>query len=340
MRRTFSAIPRAGICKRMSTLNIYCNAHFPESAARILREGIGANRLILSQKPQESNLVAGGPDPLLAEADIALGQPDAASITLHPRLRWVHLTTAGYDRYDRPDVRAALHARGGALTTSSGVYDEPCAQHALSLIMAQARQLPAALKSGLTDRSWPIKELRGRSRLLGGQTVLILGFGSIARRLAQYLKPLGTKVIAVRRTVRGDEPVETFPETQVNELLQQADHVVNILPGGAATERYFTSARFALMKPSAVFYNIGRGSTVDQTALAEALASSRIAAAYLDVTTPEPLPPDHPLWAAPNCYITPHTAGGHDTEFNRLAQHFVANLKRWEQGEGLENKVV
>jgi phosphoglycerate dehydrogenase-like enzyme len=98
--------------------------------------------------------------------------------------------------------------------------------------------------------------------------------------------------------------------------------------------------RLARMKPSAVFYNIGRGTTVDQTALLEALRAGKIAAARLDVTDPEPLPPDHPLWTAPNCQITPHTAGGHAEEFHRLVGHFLTNLGRYLKGEELRDRVI
>ena len=89
-----------------------------------------------------------------------------------------------------------------------------------------------------------------------------------------------------------------------------------------------------------MFYNIGRGTTVDQSALLDALHTGKLSAAYLDVTNPEPLPPDHPLWSAPNCYITPHTAGGHHDEFERLARHFIDNLRRFERGEELVDRIV
>ncbi len=94
------------------------------------------------------------------------------------------------------------------------------------------------------------------------------------------------------------------------------------------------------MKPEAIFYNIGRGTTVDQTALLSALESRRIAGAYLDVTEPEPLPIEHPLWSTPNCYITPHMAGGHATEFLRLVDHFLDNLQRFETREQLKDQVA
>jgi phosphoglycerate dehydrogenase-like enzyme len=111
------------------------------------------------------------------------------------------------------------------------------------------------------------------------------------------------------------------------------------LPESASTRRFFDSERFGQFKPGARYYNIGRGPTTDQEALRTALTSGRLAAAYLDVTDPEPLPPDHPLWSLPNCYITPHTGGGHVTEPIRTVQHFIDNLRRYERGEPLVDRV-
>jgi phosphoglycerate dehydrogenase-like enzyme len=123
-------------------------------------------------------------------------------------------------------------------------------------------------------------------------------------------------------------------------LTTQAHHIVNILPESAETRHFFNRARFAAVKPGAIFYNIGRGVTVDQEALLEALRSGRIAAAWLDVTDPEPLPDDHPLWAEPHCFVTPHVAGGHVDEAKTLVRHFLTNLERFVHGEPLLDRVM
>src|SRR6185295_10525220 len=104
--------------------------------------------------------------------------------------------------------------------------------------------------------------------------------------------------------------VHIIPEEKISAVLPRADHVVNILPDNAGTLNYVNARRLACFKPGASFYNVGRGTTVDQAALLAALNSGRLGAAYLDVFDPEPLPPDHPFWTAPRCYVTPHTAGG------------------------------
>jgi phosphoglycerate dehydrogenase-like enzyme len=122
--------------------------------------------------------------------------------------------------------------------------------------------------------------------------------------------------------------------------LGAADHVVNLLPDNPSTYRFFDDPRFRQCKAAACFYSLGRGTTTDQDALLAALHSGRLAAAYVDVTDPEPLPPDRPLWSAPNCYITPHTSGGHTGEAERLVEHFLRSLRRFERQEPLENEIL
>jgi phosphoglycerate dehydrogenase-like enzyme len=226
------------------------------------------------------------------------------------------------------------------LTNSSLVYNEPCAEHVLAFMLAEARQLPASLDTQRADRAWPTLERRAASHLLLGQNVVLLGFGAIGRRLAELLAPFHVQLTAVRRRPAGDEGVAVVTEDQLDAALASADHIVNILPENPATRHYVNAARLAVTKSGAIFYNIGRGTTVDQQALLDALRSGRLAAAYLDVTDPEPLPVDHPLWSTPNCYITPHTAGGHHDEPERLVRHFVENLRRFEHGEALLDRVI
>jgi phosphoglycerate dehydrogenase-like enzyme len=322
-------------------LVIWCNADLPDVARAQLEAGTREHSLVI---PRAGLVAAGGsgtPDLLLAEADVAFGQPEPRQLLATPRLRWIHLSSAGYGPYDGAELRAALAAQGARLTKSSLVYDEPCAEHVLAFMLAEARQLPAAIANARGPRAWPQLPLRARSRRLGGQSVVVVGFGTIARRLVALLEPFGMTVTGVRQRVSGDEPVPTFAwgSPGADGALAAADHVVDVLPGGAGTRQAFDAARLAALKPGAVFYNIGRGTTVDQDALAAALTSGRLAAAYLDVADPEPLPPDHPLWAAPNCLVTPHTAGGHADEGERVVRHFLDNLARFTGGRPLQDEV-
>jgi len=319
-------------------LTIWCNADLTDAAQNALVQSVQPHRLLLS-KATANNLTGGTADSLMAQADIAFGQPDPEQVIALPRLRWVHLTSAGYTRYDRADLRVALAQRRGILTNSSSVYDEPCAQHVLAMMLACSQQLPVSFANQATVRFWPAAPLRQRSFLLRGQTALILGFGAIARRLVQLLHPFQMNLLAVRRKPRGDEPIDVRDISQLDALLPLADHVIDVLPASVSTDRLVDARRLALMKRSAFFYNIGRGNTVDQPALLAALQSGQIAGAYLDVTDPEPLPPDHPLWTVPNCHITPHTAGGHVDEFDRLVAHFLENLHRWPSGAKLLDQV-
>ena len=307
---------------------------------RELREGVAPHELLLSSQLSASVLTEGAADPRLREAEIAFGQPDARAVLESPRLQWVNLTSAGYTRYDTPEFRAAVTERGLILTNSSTVYAEACAEHALAFILAQARQLPTALQSGAASGTPEWLSLRHSSPLLRGQRAILFGYGAIAARLAAMLAPFHMKVVAVRRQSRGDEAVPIVPPEAVAAVLSAADHVVDILPDNAASAGFFCKERFAEMKRGAIFYNIGRGSTVDQDALAAALRSEQLGAAWLDVTTPEPLPEGHPLLQIRNCYITPHTAGGQRAEPETLVRHFLENLRRFEAGVDLRDRVV
>ncbi|MDE3084521.1 MAG: D-2-hydroxyacid dehydrogenase, partial [Verrucomicrobiota bacterium] len=119
-----------------------------------------------------------------------------------------------------------------------------------------------------------------------------------------------------------------------------ADHVVDILPDNETTRGYVNARRLSWLKPGAKFYNAGRGTTVDQRALLEALQSGRLGAAYLDVTEPEPLPAEHPFWTASNCFITPHTAGGRHDQGEALVRHFLANFEAFQRGRPLADRVI
>ena len=313
-------------------LTIWFDGSVPASVRDQLKEAVQPHRTIQATGPSA---------PTAIDADIAVGQPSVDAVLSSPPIQWVHVTSAGYTRYDTDHFRSAFAARNGILTNSSWVYGEPCAEHLLAMMMALARQLPVAWAEQSGPRGWHAGPIRAKSQLLLGQSALILGFGSIGQRIAELLAPFHMNLVAIRRRPSsGPTPIRVEPVERLDNLLPQADHVLNALPANAASDNFVSAHRIGLMKPGAIFYNIGRGSTVDQAALLDALRSGRLAAAYLDVTHPEPLPPDHPLWSAPNCYITPHSAGGHTTEPKRIIEHFLANLRHYERNEPMADRVI
>ncbi|WP_233562624.1 D-2-hydroxyacid dehydrogenase [Sorangium cellulosum] len=324
----------------MGRMVVACTMTFPAEAERLLAEGVAPHELAMPAARSAENLAVVGRDPVVLGADVVFGQPHPDDVCAAPRLRWVHLSTAGYTRYDVAAVRAALAARGAVLTTSSGVYADPCAEHALAFLLAASRRLPECLENQLGPRGWPDAKVRSRSALLRGRRVLLLGFGAIGRRLAALLAPFEVELCILRARPRGDEPGRVVGPEALDDAFAWADHVVSSLPAAEGTRGLVSRALLARMRPDAWFFNVGRGATVDQAALLEALEARRLAGAYLDVTDPEPLPPDHPLWRAPGCYVTPHAAGGRREEPLAQVEHFLANLRRFERGEPLEDRVI
>ena len=248
-----------------------------------------------------------------------------------PRLRWIQSISAGVEEFARP----VLTEHGVILTSAAGVYDPGLAESVLGFLLAlSARILDDAR---LAPGSWPAE----KTRLLRGTTALIVGAGSIGTETGRLLRAAGVRVRGIARTSRASDDVfERIGEADdLRAELPEADHVVNVLPRTASTERMFDAAAFAAMKPTAFFVNIGRGATVDEAALIDALTSGRIGGAALDVFEVEPLPADSPLWAMPNVLVSPHRAGDHDAWPRDAVALFADNLRRYLAGEPLRNVV-
>ena len=324
----------------MSTLTIFSDSHLTGRAEQLLNDGISPHEILVPKKRPASILSKPVPDPSFALADIAFGQPDVESIRCSEKLKWLHVSTAGFTRYDTPEFRALAAERGLIVTNSSSVYAAACAEHALALMLAQSRLLPQALPSQAANGDAEWLSLRAGSISLRGQSLVILGFGGIALELVRLLAPFEMKITAMRRSPRGDEGFLTVTPADLPAALAEADHVINILPENAESIRFICAERLAKMKRGSVFYNIGRGTTVDQEDLLGSLRSGHLAAAWLDVTDPEPLPADHPLRAEPTCHITPHIAGGHAGEAITLVKHFLGNFHRYLAGESLRDRIM
>lgn len=324
------------------SLTVWANHELRPGARELFYDSLArlGCRVLQSAKSSRSVLTPGEPDPLLAEADIAYGQPDPVDVMRHPRLRWVAVSTAGYTRYDRDDFRQAMRSRGTLVSNASSVFANPCAEHALAMMLCFSRELPGYILNKAGARAWNYAEGRYTIQTLTGKTVVLLGYGAIAKRLTELLAPFRCRIIGVRRAPRGDEGIEMVREADVATVLPLADHVVNCLPDAAGTRHFCNERFFGALRRGAYFYNIGRGSTVDQLALLLALQSRQVGAAFLDALDPEPLPPEHALWNEPHCHITPHLAGGHREQDENLVRHFTDNLGRFLRQEPLVDRIV
>lgn len=271
-----------------------------------------------------------------ARTTLLLGFVPPEDLKTFPRLKWVQSWNAGVDPYLVPGVLP----EGVILTCAAGAYGPAVSEHMLAMLLAIYKRLPA-YRDQQDPHTWT--DL-GHVRSLRGETVLVGGTGDIGRHFARLCRALGAK--AVMGLHRSNAPVEafdqTFPLSAIDELLPQADVVALALPHDAETAGLLDRRRLLLMKPDAVLLNAGRGSAIDCAALAEVLDQGHLWGAGLDVTDPEPLPPEHPLWDAPGALITPHTAGGYDhmqITLDRLQALFLDNLDRFLNGLPLRNRM-
>lgn len=321
-------------------LKIYVDFSLTPEAKELLESESAPHQIVYPDKPAASVLSKTEPDESFYEADVAFGQPDTEAIEKATSLKWIQINTSGITRYDTPEFRSQMKDRGIPVCNSANVYNEACADHALSFMLAQSRQLPQSLGFTASNVSDDWMRLRRESVSLKGQSALIVGYGAIGERLVELLAPYKMDLKAYRRQARGNEAVPVVDAASLSTALSHADHVINILPDSDETRNFFDESRFTQFKSGSVFYNIGRGTTVDQTALEQSLKTDHLKAAWLDVTDPEPLPEGHPLLSLKNCYITPHIAGGHFGENTHCIEHFLANLKRFTNGEALVNRVM
>jgi len=248
-----------------------------------------------------------------------------------PNLRWFQAMNAGLERLDR----AGVLQRGFAVTNGSGLASSPIGEYCAATMMMLAKQLHRYTRNQL-DHKW--EPMRGGATLVG-KTCGVIGLGAIGREAAKRARALGMRVVASRRTADGTDPDcdELIAYSDLRSLLAQSDYVIVAAPLTRETHHLLDAAAFAAMKPTASVINIARGELIDQDALFEALQAGTIASAALDVTTPEPLPADHPLWDLPNVLITPHISGASDRREGTAAALFMENLQRYLKGEPLKN---
>ena len=260
-----------------------------------------------------------------------VGHDPAAFPELPGSVRWVQLSSAGVERW----VRAGVVSGERTFTSATGAYGSPVAEHALALMLAGDKALPAFARS----RSWD-GHGRAEARALAGATVAIVGAGGIGRALIGLLQPFGAEILAVTR--RGhDVPgaARTYAAGELDEVWPNAHHVVIAAPATDGTRHLVGARELAAMRADAWLVNVARGSLVDTDALVGALREHAIAGAALDVTDPEPLPDGHPLWDLPNALITPHIATPPEAERRHFAERVRENVRRFAAGEPLEGVI-
>ena len=274
-----------------------------------------------------------------ASAEAVLGEPAPESVAQAPNLRWIQMSWAGADRYTGADVPLPAGVR---VTCASGAYGGAIAEFIFGVILALYRQLPQYARQQASCLWRPV----GGSLGIEGKTVLIVGAGDIGTAFAKRLRPFcPSAVLGIRRTVR-EKPAEfdeMYGMDRLLPLLGRADITVCCLPNTPETRGLLDAGALRAMKPGSLLVNVGRGSLVDLDALASALASGHLAGAALDVTEPEPLPPEHPLWRMENVLITPHVAGVGFGGVPEIADKIVAlccdNLRRYRAGRPLRSQV-
>ena len=273
---------------------------------------------------------------LVARADVSFDfdwdRPQALPESA-PNLRWIQATSAGIGEHVR---RLDLPRDSILLTTAAGVHAQPLAEFALLGALYLAKDVPM-LRQWQAEHRWD----RFCGRELARSRALIIGMGSIGRRIAELLHAVGVEVIGQRRSSHADIPAgvtRMITQGQLDAELANVDYLIVAAPGTPETRHLIDKRRLALLPSSAVLINVGRGSIVDEAAMVRALQVGRLRGAALDVFEREPLPDDSPLWTMPNVLMSPHSASTVEQENERIVDLFIENLRRYLDGQPLLNQ--
>ena len=256
------------------------------------------------------------------------------------KLRWIHSTAAAVHALMSPEVMES----DVVVTNARGVHGPVVAEHAIALMFAIARKIPAAVRAQ-RQRVWAQEEMWREApppRELQGATLGMIGLGSIGREVARRAEALGMRVLAVReQPEKGSAPgvAEVCGPQELGRVLGLSDYVVLAAPLTGETRSIIDGARLAQMKLTACLVNVSRGALVDEAALIDALRQKKIAAAALDVFDSEPLPPESPLWDMKNVLITPHIGSVTEKLWERQYGLFSENLRRFQARETLVGMV-
>ncbi|WP_433627208.1 NAD(P)-dependent oxidoreductase [Halomicrococcus sp. NG-SE-24] len=299
-----------------------------ESYAEELRERLPDRTVALARTPkQERNLVT--------DARVVTGiTVDEDLLTRAERLELFACTFAGTDHVPMD----AFAERGVAVTNAGGIHAPGIAEQAIGNVLVFARRL---------HEGWRRKQRAEWRHFQSGEltdsTVTVVGLGSIGKAVVQRLQGFDVETIGVRYTPEKGGPTDEvvgFEEEAIHDAFSRSEYVVVACPLNDMTRGLVGESEFATMPTDAVLVNTARGPIVDTDALVSALRSNKIRGAALDVTDPEPLPADHPLWNLENCLVTPHTGGHTPRHWERLADIVAANVERLDTGETLENQVL
>ena len=246
-----------------------------------------------------------------------------------PSLRWVQLCSTGFSDNVTPEILDG----SVTLTNSPGIHTIPIAESVMAAILEHAKLL-GQRKVDQKERRW--RQLMCED--LEGQTILLVGLGNLGKRVARLSKAFDMRVIGTKKTVESVPNVdEVFPLCQLVEHISEADYVVELAPLTPETEGLISETAFMAMKRSCYFINVGRGRVADEEAMTKALREHRIAGAYLDCFSIEPLPSDSLLWGMDNVFLVPHDSHSSSKIGERLVAQFCENLRRYVMGESLLN---
>ena len=271
------------------------------------------------------------------DAQVILGFCNKELVDAAKRLVWLQAYSAGVERC----LEAEAVGNGSVILTNMQKMSSPTiGEHAIAMMLSLTRNLAPFAKM-MPEGAWRRDYARsGGAMSVDGKTMLVVGLGGIGKQVAMRAKALGMRVVATRNSSRaGPDYVDYVGlADELHGLAAEADVIVNALPLTPATRGLFDQAFFARAKPGSYFINVGRGGTVVTDDLLSALEEGRLAGAGLDVTDPEPLPADHPLWQLPNVIITPHVAGfGGSRRWHEMLVR--ENIRRFLAGEALLNVV-
>lgn len=250
-----------------------------------------------------------------------------------PSLKFIKLLTAGYNSVNLEELKQ----RNITLAYAKDVFSIQIAEDVFSKILFFNRKLDLFYQQ-TNDRVWKTQPIQHE---IYGQTIGIIGYGSIGFEIAKRMKSFGTRVIAYKRKPTTDPYVDLFvhDEEGLNDLLRQSDVVIIALPLNQKTFHFMNKKRFSLMKKTALFINVARGEVVNQDDLIDSLENDIIRGAALDVTTPEPLPETNPLWRAKHIFITPHQASASPYMNKRLIDEVIMTINKYTKNEPLDNIV-